>query len=190
MALMNRLAQLSAEERRQLIDDFVEEVFQGLDHDRGLEGHLRQAPDLPDDPTPEQVDAWVELAELVQEPGFRRRVRDMAEYGAQARAGGLLDFGTQEQTVEFVGRVAEHAGAALQRGVAPGSADGAQVVSRILAGTGNDDRRPELLRQLEAAADARAERYWQLVAVVNGWPRVPTRMPAFEWLVAALRAHG
>lgn len=32
---------------------------------------LHNSPDLPDDPTPQQVDAWVELAELVNDPGFR-----------------------------------------------------------------------------------------------------------------------
>jgi DNA-binding transcriptional MerR regulator len=166
MALMNNLARLSAQQHKQIIDDFVDEVFRGLDPDPGLQAHLRQAtPELPEDPTPEQVDAWVELAELVQDPDFRRRVRTMAEYGAQARAaGGLLEYGTQgTQTVDFVRRVVEHAGAARERGVAPQSAEGAAVLDRILAGTPNDQRRPELLAQLEAGIDARAERYWQLV---------------------------
>jgi DNA-binding transcriptional MerR regulator len=69
MALMNNLARLSAQQRKQIIDDFVDEVFRGLDPDPGLQAHLRQAtPELPEDPIPEQVDAWVELAELVQDP--------------------------------------------------------------------------------------------------------------------------
>ena len=28
----------------------------------------------------------------------------------------------------------------------------------------------------------------QLLATINGWPRVPTIVPAWEWLIAALRA--
>jgi hypothetical protein len=37
---------------------------------------LRSAmPELSDDPTPEQVNAWVELAELVQDPDFKASVR-------------------------------------------------------------------------------------------------------------------
>jgi len=45
-------------------------------------------PQLPDDPSPEQVEAWIELAELVQEPGFRRRVREMSEAHSAVRQAG------------------------------------------------------------------------------------------------------
>jgi hypothetical protein len=48
----------------------------------------------------------------------------------------------------------------------------------------------EALAQLEAGIDARAERYWQLVGVINGWPPHSARVPTFEWMIAALRAHG
>ena len=55
---MNKLAKLSAQERRQIIDDFVTEIFEGLEPDPGLALGLRQAtPDLPNDPVPDQVDA-------------------------------------------------------------------------------------------------------------------------------------
>jgi DNA-binding transcriptional MerR regulator len=81
MTLMNKLARLSAAERTALIDDFVAEVFDGVPAQPGLAAHMRMAPDLPDDPTPEQVDAWVELAELVQDRAFRQRIRQMAESG-------------------------------------------------------------------------------------------------------------
>ena len=36
-------------------------------------------PDLPDEPSAEQVDAWIELANLVGDDRFRRRIRQMAE---------------------------------------------------------------------------------------------------------------
>ena len=111
MTLMNKLATLSAQERKQIIDDFVDEVFAGLEPDTGLAAHLRRAtPDLPDDPSPEQVDAWVELAELVQDPGFRRRIRAMAEQGARARAADPATEDDEARTPEFVARVLEHAG--------------------------------------------------------------------------------
>lgn len=79
-ALMNRLARLSAAERKQIIDEFKEEVFGGLDVEPRLRDRiLTYRIELPDDPAPEQVDAWIELAELVRDPGFRARLRTWLE---------------------------------------------------------------------------------------------------------------
>jgi hypothetical protein len=64
------------------------------------------------------------------------------------------------------------------------------VLDRILATTADDQRRRELLTQLEISTDARAERYRQLMGVINGWSAFPPHVPAFEWMIAALRAHG
>jgi DNA-binding transcriptional MerR regulator len=190
MTLMNKLATLSARERKQIIDDFVTEVFAGLDPDPGLATRMRRAtPDLPDDPSPEQVDAWVELAELVQDPGFRRRIRTLAEQGSRARAADPVPDDAEARTPDFVARVMEHAGPAAGHGVPPESDEGGAVLDRILARTPGDQRRPQLLVHLEAGTDARAERYWQLLGIINGWPPFPPHVPAFEWTIAALRAH-
>lgn len=201
MTLMNRLARLSARERRQLVDGFLDEVFGGIDAAPGLADHLRQAtPDLPDDPSPEQVDAWVELAELVQDPVFRRRVRALAQYSAaQVGPEGSGEDATLDAT-GFARRVAEHAGAALRAGVDPASAEAAQVLSDIL-GPGPAARQwAQRLRELEDVFAGSSGRYWQLVAVVNGWPPFPSQVPdldqvtealrAHAWVIAALRAHG
>ena len=48
--------------------------------------------------------------------------------------------------------------------------------------------RAELADRLETGTDARAERYWQLLAIVNGWSPAPTTVPKWEWLIAAPRA--
>ena len=185
MTLMNKLAKLSAQEREQIIDDFMDEVFADLDADPGLVAHMRRAtPDLPDDPSAEQVDAWVELAELVQDPGFRRRIRAMAEQGAQARAANPVTDEEEARTPDFVARVLEHAGPAAEQ-----AGEGAAVLDRILAGTPGDQRRAQLREQLESGTDARAERYWQLIGIINAWPPFPPHVPAFEWMIAALRAH-
>ncbi len=81
--LMHKLARLSDEERKRIITDFIDESFAGLDVNPDFEAKLRSAlPDLPDDPEPEQVDAWVELAELVGDPDFRAAIRRMAEHQA------------------------------------------------------------------------------------------------------------
>ena len=87
LQLMYDLANLTAEQRRQIITDLVDEVFAGLDDPGPVAERMRMAtPDLPDDPSAEQVAAWVELAQLVQDPAFRARVREMAVAGAGAAA--------------------------------------------------------------------------------------------------------
>lgn len=126
--LMNDLARLSAQERQQIIDEFVDAAFAGIGPDdpaMGIARGMRALPgSLPDDPSPEQVDAWLELAGLVADEGFRRRAREM------------------------------------------------------------------VLAQGETFTDERVERYWQLIGILNGRPPFTPRVPAFRWLLSALRAHG
>ncbi len=191
LAVMNHLARLSAQQRKQIIDDFLDEVLGEVDAAPGLQAHLRQArPNLPEDPTPEQLDAWVELAGLMQDPDFRRRVRALAVYTARQPTQGGGPPEQPQDAVGFARRVVQHAGPAHQRGVAPESAEGAEVLERILGPTTDARKRAELLEQLEIITDARAERYWQLLGVINNWPSYPSQVPALEHVIAGLRAHG
>jgi DNA-binding transcriptional MerR regulator len=177
-ALMHKLARLSARERQQIIDDFVDRTFAGVDGG-GIARAMRQLPaELPDDPTAEQVDAWVELAELVGDDGFQRRVREMA-LGSSAEPAGDLDPKP----------VLEHAGAAVAAGVAPGSPAGREVLDRVVPPSMPAAERASLRDRLEKYTDARVERYWQLLGVINGRAPFPPAVPAFTWLVEALRAH-
>ena len=186
-ALMHKLARLSAQERQRIIDDFVTEVFQGVDPGSpamGVARGMRQMPaELPDDPAPEQVEAWIELGELVADESFRRRARDMALAGPQA---GLPDPQAGERLDHQL--VAEHAGRALAAGIAPGSREGKAVLDQIVPPGTPPAGRARLAETLETFTDARVERYWQLLAIINGWPQPPSVVPAFEWLIEALRA--
>ena len=47
--------------------------------------------------------------------------------------------------------------------------------------------RASLLDVIETFSDRRAERYWQLLAIMNGWPAAPSTIPAWEWFAATLR---
>lgn len=182
MRLMHQLAQMSAEERQRLIDDFVQAAFDGIDP-QAPGAHIAQGmrtlpTELPDDPTTEQVEAWVELAELVSDADFARRAREMAVAGAAA----------QEQPAgPDPARVMEHAGEAVDLGVDPESAEGRAIRDRIVGPDLSAAERTALADQLDTFTDRRIERYWQLLGVLNGWPPVPTRVPVFEWLITALR---
>jgi DNA-binding transcriptional MerR regulator len=178
LQIMYDLANLTADQRRRLITDLVDEAFAGLEDPGPVAERMRMAtPDLPDDPSPEQVAAWVELARLVEDPSFRARVREMAV------AGGPADEGQ----AAFGAAVAEHAGAAVAAGIDPASAEAVTIVDRVLASAPVADR-AALADQLARFTDARVERYWSLLGTINGWPAWPPQVPVYEWFIAALRA--
>ncbi|MFJ1981640.1 MULTISPECIES: helix-turn-helix domain-containing protein [Streptomyces] len=181
--LMNRLARLSAAERARILDDFTTEIFQGLDTaDPDIRNRLRfAAADLPDDPTPEQVDAWVELVELIQEPEFRAAMRRMIEFNAADR-GPDVPTGS---SLWFMSRLIRSAGDALRDGVEPGTPRAAAVLRDLIG----DADPAAVLKRLQAVADPRLNRYRELSAVVNGWDRPSARTEEFGWVVAALESQ-
>lgn len=187
IALMNTLARLSARERQQIIDDFVERAFAGIDSGApgaGIAQAMRQMPtELPDDPTPAQVDAWVELAELVQDHSFQRRVRQMAVEGAKATPG-------QGGPALSAQRVMEHAGQALAEGIAPDSAAAKPILDQIVPLETSVAARRKLIEQLETFSDGRVERFWQLMGIINDRPPFLPAVPQFDWMIRALKAHG
>ena len=194
MKLMHKLAKLSDEERRRIIHDFIDETFGDLDANPEFVAMMRSAmPELPDDPTPEQVDAWVELAELVQDTDFKAGIRRAAEYQAAQRA--------QDEEAgsglhgELVALVREKVEAGRAAGIDPASEQARPIVDELAGayaeGFGRTDDagfRDWILERLEVGNDPRAERYWQLLAIINGWPVSPTLTPVFEWFITALRA--
>ncbi|MGW9557524.1 MerR family transcriptional regulator [Nocardiopsis sp. NPDC055551] len=74
--LMHKLLSMTDEEREQTIDDFWNEIAHGLDVPEGFLDRLRELrPRLPDEPTLDQLQAWIELGDLVGNPLFREEVR-------------------------------------------------------------------------------------------------------------------
>ncbi|GLY20864.1 MerR family transcriptional regulator [Micromonospora sp. NBRC 101691] len=182
LRLMHDLARLSARERQQIIDDFVTEVFAGIDPDSsagGIGAAMRGAipADLPDDPTDEEVDAWVELAELVGDPTFRQRTREMAVAGAAGE-------GTPAEPMPDVTPARD----ALAAGIAPDSPAAREIVDRIVDPGLSAGQRAALADRMSTFTDRRVERYWQLVGVLHRRPPFPPAVPAVEWLIQALRA--
>jgi len=174
---MRELAGLSARERRDLIDDFLAQVFGDLD---GFDGIARSlTPELPDDPEPAQIEAWIELAGLARDPAFRDELRLLAERHAADRDPTVLRR-------DPVALVRDEAGPALAAGLDPASAQAGAVVAAVLARYPARDR---LAAQLEAARDSRRERYLELLSVVNGWPAPESLAPVLGWFLAALRSR-
>jgi DNA-binding transcriptional MerR regulator len=213
--LMRGLVSMSDAQRERLVDDFWDEV--GADVPADLVERLRtMRPRLPDDPTAAQLAAWVELADLLRDDGFRGAVRAYLRDtfagppGLQMAAGSVQDFihGAGARTVEQI-VAARHCGLppdapharelavrlVREASAATGVPDTAEVRERIAAG---------YLVVAEAhredAADPQYEtthgRYLALVALVNGSPadtrvRIDHDVDLAElgvWIATALRA--
>ncbi|MEV4132195.1 hypothetical protein AB0J72_08515 [Dactylosporangium sp. NPDC049742] len=175
---------LSVQQRQAVIDDFVATVFDGVTDPDGMvvAGWMRELPtDLPDDPADARsvarAVAWQELADLVAGTAFRRKVRTMVLSDPR------LEFGLNIRPL-----VLEHAGGAVDRGVAAGSPEARAIVHRIVPADLPAEERAAFVRWLELVADPRVERYWQLLAVLHGTDPGPAAVPAYAWLLDALRA--
>ncbi|WP_306188133.1 MerR family transcriptional regulator [Streptomyces sp. MK5] len=180
--LMNKLARLSAAERRRIMEEFVEEMFHGLDTvDPDIRERMRNtAVNLPDDPTPEQVDAWVELAELVQDPEFRAQMRRAAELNHSDRAADTPAGASRW----FAKRLVELVGKARERGIAPETPEADQVLRDLLG----DADPAAVLERIRATHNVRLARYRELLGILKGTP-VHSYADEFSWVAAALQAR-
>ncbi|MGC4870308.1 MerR family transcriptional regulator [Micromonospora sp. DT53] len=186
---LHRLAQLTTRERGQLVADFLDTVFASLGDQPAYPGVLvSMTPELPDDPTTEQVEAWLELAELCRDPEFRARMRQLVrQHAADHDVPGL-------PRPDAVAVVRDAVAGAL--GLDPTSPDADPVVAAVtgryasLHGHPDDaDLRQRLLDRLVLANDPRRDRYLDLLSVINGWSTGDATVPAVDWFIRALRAR-
>lgn len=182
------VTRLTNDERMSVLARFLEQVSEGVSAEEAWKRDVMAAnlPRLPDEPTPAQLDAWIELAELVQDEGFVAAMR--ASAGESWGAG--FDLAAYQRVSE---EAVSAARGLLDRGVGPDTAEGEAVVDRMFAGMAaamqrEDDEgvRAEIRARL-GRQDARVARYWELAMALQGqsappWPRVE-----WEWLVAAMR---
>ncbi|GAA5044826.1 DNA-binding transcriptional MerR regulator [Thermocatellispora tengchongensis] len=211
-ALMHKLVSMPDEERERLIDDFWHEVGENLDVPSGFVERLRaMRPRLPEDPTATQLEAWIELAELVQDEEFRGAVRSYLQDmyatfpGRSLATPSVWDFIHKEGA-----KIGEEIVEAYRSGLPADSPRAQELVVRMAEATaevfggqvtaGSRDRmaRAYLLAeemrredsQEQDRYDATHGRYLSLVAVINGTPHsTDAEDPAvFGWIAAALRA--
>ncbi|MFC7306820.1 MerR family transcriptional regulator [Streptomyces monticola] len=194
--LMHKLACLSEAERQCLIDDFLDSVFSGLcDHPAFAAVTRSLTPELPDDPDPEQIEAWVELAELFQDRDFRTTLHGMAQDLAVDRSSD--DTAGLPRTLAEAVRV--QATPALNAGVEPDSAEAEPIVAALVAHYARirgypalhdpRDHYRHIAEHLEQMNDPRRDQYLSLLAVINGWPAPGSLGPVLTWSTAALRTR-
>jgi DNA-binding transcriptional MerR regulator len=194
---MNRIAQATNDERRRALAEFLDSIFDfgsgPVENDfttmmRGV------SPDLPDEPTDEQLDAWVELAELIRDESFRSRLREMNAWMRSPEGRDDVMPTDPKVAVELSEQVFDRVEPLVDAGMAPTDPAVAPVVDELVAAyaaaAGRSDDVVAYRRELAVAArrgyEPRAERYWQLLAVINGWPPVPPRMHLWGWFTRVL----
>ena len=192
---VHALSRLEAAERGRLLDRFWDRVTHGLPGSEAVD-RLRAAgtPELPADPTPEQLDAWLELAELVADEDFQRTTHENAAWGAEAVGEGFDPDAWSQDTGGALAAAAELRAA----GVEPSDPRAAAAVTpmarsfaKLLGRRDGPAFRRWLVEQLDAHTDPRATRYWELVGIVQGRPsdEFVAGVADTAWLMAALRHH-
>ena len=113
LQLMTDLTALTAGGRRRIVEDYLDAVFG--DAASAVADKLRMGiPELPDDPAPEQLAAWVRASSPAARPGLRGySSRRMAQ---RALAEGPAPDPAQFQVSQAIGEIA---GPAARTGIAP-----------------------------------------------------------------------
>ncbi|MFJ9566794.1 MerR family transcriptional regulator [Streptomyces fuscichromogenes] len=213
VSLMHKLVSMSDDDRDRLIDQFWNFVTDGLDvHPGYVAGLQSQRPHLPEEPSTEQLEAWIELAEIVQDTEFRTALRDFFHRTFGTEKGRLMASPEMMDRVERHRRLLLEARAAQQAGVPSDSPQARDIAERVAADsaelvsamTGEYDIDRARRSIVEFDPNHRAAqwlagstglklltKYLSLVATVNGTPQPaldPDRTAALrEWTTAALR---
>ncbi|GAB3440946.1 MerR family transcriptional regulator [Streptomonospora sediminis] len=214
--LMHKLVSMTDEQREQIIDDFWDDVGEGLDVPGGFVDRLRTVrPVLPAEPSAAQLEAWIELGDLVGDPAFREAVRTyLQETYSTAEGRAVASPPFQDFIYESGTPLMEELVAAHRDGEPPRSPRAQQAAARFMeaAAAVSDtpltpevrdrmaagfNQLPDLLRQI-AAEDAVSEgpvydtthgRYLSLVAQINGTAPEEDHGPVlYAWMADAMRS--
>jgi len=182
---------LSRAERRKIVERFYEQVSEDTwIEPEWMRQHIEASvPELPEDPTPEQCDAWIELASMLGDPGFVANVRSSAK---DVWDNHTFEPGAWERESKSIMLKAKEA---IGRGEEPSSAaamslaqEWLEISARLLGREPNQDFK-KWLHGKYAGHDPRASRYWELVAIMKG--QSPNSSPNREWvwIADAMKHH-
>lgn len=150
---------------------------------------LIAVPALPDEPTPAQIDAWLEVNALLSDERLQTTLR--AQAIDTGRTLGRLRVHDDLDTWRAKERaLLDRARAAMREGAAADSMQGRQLADDHIAfmawnrGTTDDAAFRVGIRDLWQD-DSMLDRFWQQIGILNGQPH--TALPEYEWLAAATR---
>jgi hypothetical protein len=208
---MHKLVSMSDDDRDRLIDEFWTEVTDGLEVRPTVVDRLRARLTLPEEPTTEQLEAWIELADLVRDEAFRREVREFLHELYSTDRARHLASPDMVATSHRREAILQEARAAYLSGVATDSPRAQDIAHRFVASLAETYGRSDVAgpRRRMATPDPASPaarrgrehgarigrlfgRYTSLVATINGKPQEvqeqekATNVAVIEWLNTAV----
>jgi DNA-binding transcriptional MerR regulator len=183
---------LSAGERQHFLNTHIDQLFSGVSADpEWLERIWRSdLLELPEQLNEAQFEAWLELAALVTDPGFTEHYNRVGrEFWGQ--------IGSAKARSTFAQALNSHNKATVQAitsGWKPHLQKSQRLIQQYLeihakAFKARTSRAfaLRLLKTIEQNTDPRGERFWELVALIKGFPKPTVSMRTMhDWRVQAL----
>ncbi len=190
---LHRISQMiehTRQQRQLTASAFMESVTRGITFDdrwRVKMQDLISAPDLPDEPSPEQLDAWLRVNELLSNERLQRVLRAQAadtgrtENFLQARDNPNEWYARQDQILAQVRSV-------MRRQVPVSSPEAQQLADTYIDfmawNRGEEDKATFRSRLQEVwADDGLLEEFWLKIAILNGHQHHSSA--EYEWLAQA-----
>lgn len=181
---------LSQAEFRSAIERFYDQVAEGARMDEAWKQQMADVgtPELPEAPTPEQVDAWAELMGILSDKAYIKEVRaNMSE----------MWNGTFDPTAyaEAANKTFALVRAAIQEGHSPASDAGKSIAQKWLESSARAMKRPPdqafLDWQLEQYRkhQSRSVRYQELMAILQGDTSPTSAGEEWRWITKAMEHH-
>lgn len=170
------MTDMSHAERRDAVRGFYDEVTRGQPVDPSWKLRMVEVstPELPDEPTPQQVEAWIELAVLLRDPDFMDKMRAQARDIQPPGDKGKSSPDQIEAFYEARAAMAKAAREAMRNGIAPDSEAGRALAQDNIAmmarmrGTEPDAAFHARLQRQFWEHDPNLKRYWDLMGMLRG----------------------
>lgn len=180
------LARLSKQQREAFLAQHLQKGLEGLP----TNPEIWQAAvlDLPEEIDQSQLEAWLELSDLVSDPAFA----EVLQHQAQPFRGRLANDALLQSYQEASQTVMARGLSLMQQGCAPQDPAAQALVEEWLQGLAplfgdQQGLRSRVLNYFAKAYDLRMERYWQLIAQIKSLPQSNPYAGVMDWLLMALR---
>lgn len=185
------MTNLSRTERRNVIERFYNQVSKDVRIDPEWMRQMIEAstPELPDNPTPEQCDAWIELSAILEDPAFVTEMRANAKEVWDSTDFDLTAWQAAAEPFMAKAKDAIALGNGPQSETARALAQEWLETSARVMGRVPDGDYKAWLRTRYAKHDARAIRYWELVAIMKGQPPQTSPNREWTWIIDAMKHH-